>query len=63
MKEGQDYKYTYKKDESPIERLRNKLSYVFTLMDVFKPKGKEKEIDSIKQDIQDLLTDAENHCN
>lgn len=62
MKEGTDYKYIYKKDESPHERLRNKLSFLFTVIDIFKPKEKQSEIDSVKKDIQDLLTDAENHC-
>lgn len=66
MKEGKDYRYVYKSDENPVERLRNKLSGIYTLLDLLSKTEQtpimaaliEKTKESLP-DIRMLLDDAE----
>ena len=58
-----EYKYNYKEGETPIERLRNKLSCVFTLLHILKPKKETIDTDALMEEVRDLLDDAETHIN
>lgn len=66
MEEGIDYKYTYKTGETPVERLRNKISGLTTLIDLLSKKIDDpimceliRKTKEGFEDIRTLLDDAE----
>jgi len=66
MKEGTDYTYVYRKGETPIERLRNKIACLDTILSILGIKRQNekllKEANESMNDIRILLNDAEKCC-